>query len=324
MMVSIVIPTYNRGELIKETLDSIASQTYADWECIVIDDGSTDNTQSVVEGYSRRDSRFQFYERPKQRAKGANACRNYGIEVSNGKYLIIFDSDDLMLPMCLDGRVALMEKEPCDMAIFSMGVLMEGKDINYSHPKIYNDGWEQALSVFLTEGTLPWNLQRTMYRSTFIKGKISFNEQLLRFQDIEFNVRVLHDLRPRFISVSDVDCYYRYAGIEHPRSEQFYTNVFKAVPVFIASLHHHLSDDFFRLSQVRFGKQWFLSITRLYARKSVKKEYFTNARDSIDKYIGLSFRQRLILYLVFGTKKYFRGKKGQGIFIKALTRAYVE
>jgi len=93
-LVSIIIPTYNRVDLIRETLDSIIAQTYTNWECIVVDDGSTDSTDEVLAEYVKKDSRFQYRHRPKDRLKGANACRNYGFEMSKGEYVQFFDSDD--------------------------------------------------------------------------------------------------------------------------------------------------------------------------------------------------------------------------------------
>lgn len=95
-LVSIIIPTYNRAHLIEETLNSVLAQTYPYWECIVVDDGSTDHTSQVLQQYIDKDPRFQYYQRPKDRPKGANACRNYGFEKSIGAYVNWFDDDDLM------------------------------------------------------------------------------------------------------------------------------------------------------------------------------------------------------------------------------------
>ena len=83
-LISIIIPIFNRASLLSETLDSILAQTYSHWECIIVDDGSTDNTQDVIDRYLKLDSRFRCFSRPSNRPKGANACRNFGYEKSKG------------------------------------------------------------------------------------------------------------------------------------------------------------------------------------------------------------------------------------------------
>ncbi len=104
-LVSIIIPTYNRAHLIAETLDSLLAQTHHNWECIIVDDGSTDNTNEVVQIYLDKDARFHYYHRPAKKTKGANACRNYGFEVSKGEYVNWFDSDDLMLESNIEEKL---------------------------------------------------------------------------------------------------------------------------------------------------------------------------------------------------------------------------
>jgi glycosyltransferase involved in cell wall biosynthesis len=110
-LVSIIIPTYNRAHLIGETLDSVLAQTYTNWECIVVDDGSTDNTVEVVQDYLDKDPRFQCHHRPANRPKGANACRNYGFELSRGEFVNWFDSDDLMTPINLQDKLATFDEQ---------------------------------------------------------------------------------------------------------------------------------------------------------------------------------------------------------------------
>lgn len=95
-LVSIIIPTYNRAHLIGETLDSVLTQTYTNWECIVVDDGSTDNTAEVLKKYCHKDKRIQYHLRPVNKPKGGNVCRNYGFELSKGEFINWFDSDDIM------------------------------------------------------------------------------------------------------------------------------------------------------------------------------------------------------------------------------------
>jgi glycosyltransferase involved in cell wall biosynthesis len=92
-MVSIIIPCYNAAGLLSETLDSVLQQTYRDWECLVIDDGSTDNSKDVVQSYINKDSRFKYFH---QNNSGPSAARNLGIKLSAGGLLQFIDSDDLI------------------------------------------------------------------------------------------------------------------------------------------------------------------------------------------------------------------------------------
>ena len=85
-MISVITPTYNRADLISETIKSIINQSYKDWELILVDDGSTDNTLEVVETYLK-DERISLYHRPQERPAGGNAARNYGFELSKGNYV---------------------------------------------------------------------------------------------------------------------------------------------------------------------------------------------------------------------------------------------
>ena len=97
-LVSIIIANYNRAHLIEETLNSIKNQSYTFFECIIVDDGSTDDSVNVIQNWIHGDDRFQFFERPKSIRKGANACRNWGFkEKCKGDLIKFFDSDDIML-----------------------------------------------------------------------------------------------------------------------------------------------------------------------------------------------------------------------------------
>ena len=92
---SVIICTYNRVELISRALDSLINQTERDWECVIIDDGSDDDTKSVVEKYIQPDSRFCYYFQVNQ---GTGTARNHGIEKSCGKWITFLDSDDEYMP----------------------------------------------------------------------------------------------------------------------------------------------------------------------------------------------------------------------------------
>lgn len=117
-LVSIIIPNYNRASLIGETLDSIISQTYENWECIIVDDGSIDNSIEVISKYVEKDNRFLLFQRPTDYSKGANACRNIGMQKSKGDYIIFFDSDDLMMKNHVEAKLHFMTTQNLDYAVF--------------------------------------------------------------------------------------------------------------------------------------------------------------------------------------------------------------
>lgn len=94
---SILLPTYNREKLIKRAIESVLSQTYNDYELIVIDDGSTDDTNKVVSAYN--DPRIYYYFKENG---GQNSALNYGLQYANGKYIAFIDSDDAWLPKKLE------------------------------------------------------------------------------------------------------------------------------------------------------------------------------------------------------------------------------
>jgi glycosyltransferase involved in cell wall biosynthesis len=108
-LVSVIVPTYNYGHVISQALESIRSQTYGNWECVVIDDGSTDDTKEVVASYAKQDPRFRFVRQENQRQA---AARNTGLKNSGGNYVQFLDADDLIEPGKLELQVAYLEQHP--------------------------------------------------------------------------------------------------------------------------------------------------------------------------------------------------------------------
>lgn len=190
-LVSIIIPTFNRAHLISETLDSVLAQTYENWECIIVDDGSTDKTIEVVNTYVLKDSRFQLHYRPVDRIKGANACRNYGFEKSKGEYIMFLDSDDILYAFCILERVELMVKDlNVNLLIRDSSKLMGNEIINQTinqDPESFIS--EEYLKMFLRY-EIPWQTMGAFYKREILNS-VQFDEDLERFQDVSFNIKVL-------------------------------------------------------------------------------------------------------------------------------------
>lgn len=109
--ITIIMATYNRAHFIVETLHSIQQQTFGDWECLIIDDGGTDNTQEVITPILEQDRRFHFLKRPAPYLKGLPGCRNYGLDVAQGEFIIFFDDDDIVHPDNLKTSLAVLQQE---------------------------------------------------------------------------------------------------------------------------------------------------------------------------------------------------------------------
>lgn len=184
-LISVIIPTYNRAHLIGETLSSIQKQTYLDWECIVVDDGSSDNTDEVVNSFIRKDSRFKFYERPRSKPKGANACRNFGFEKSKGDFINWFDSDDLMLETNLEKKIKIFDEDTDFVVANSInfddsGTLSRPYELNYDLPITP----ENFLGI-----KIGWITDDVLIRRSAVN--ITFNEKLQSSQEYNFFSRLL-------------------------------------------------------------------------------------------------------------------------------------
>jgi glycosyltransferase involved in cell wall biosynthesis len=109
MQFSVIIPTFNRAYLISRAIESVLAQDFSEWEMIIVDDGSTDNTGGVVRVFSDLDQRIQYHYKDNE---GAAAARNFGCSIASGKYFTFLDSDDEYLPGHLPVRAEMISAEP--------------------------------------------------------------------------------------------------------------------------------------------------------------------------------------------------------------------
>ncbi|OJF91869.1 glycosyltransferase family 2 protein [Alkalibacterium sp. 20] len=106
-LVSVIMPAYNCGDLIGVTLDSVIKQTYQNWEIIVVDDCSTDNTAEVVQEYMKKDNRIKYHKLEKN--SGAAVARNKAVDLAAGKCMAFLDSDDVWFQEKLTKQIGFME-----------------------------------------------------------------------------------------------------------------------------------------------------------------------------------------------------------------------
>jgi len=202
-LVSIIIPTYNRAHLIGETLDSVLAQTYTNWECIIVDDGSTDNTDEVVGNYVKKDSRFKYYHRPDEHLPGGNGARNYGFKMSKGEYVNWFDDDDLMMKNFVENHIKIIQFKNAEISICDLEIY---SDTNQN--KWLSDKWKYLDYSDFCQGYIMYKF-RLVTGSFFFKKKsyyqkIMFNENLKNSQENEFFCRVFLFFKPKISKFNKV------------------------------------------------------------------------------------------------------------------------
>lgn len=163
MKASIIIPIYNAAKTLPYCLDSILNQTYKDFEIILINDGSIDNSQKIIDSYKKKYPKIiRSYS---QRNSGIAKTRNKGMELSKGKYLFFIDNDDYIDNDYIETFVNEIEKRNCDVLIGGYRRVSENGKILYQKQPI-NTPWSKYM--FIT----PWG--RIYKRKLLIKNKISF------------------------------------------------------------------------------------------------------------------------------------------------------
>lgn len=193
-LVSIIIPTYNRAHIITETLETIIAQEYSNWECIIVDDGSTDETEKLMSNWTDRDSRFKFYIRPNSLQKGPSSCRNFGFSKSIGEFVQFFDSDDLYKPKALEVLVSKFTDR-----IDAVVAKIELMEMETSRVLKEN----QIKSVNIIEdhffGNISFYVCGPMWTRSFLENQpFLFNERLSNGDDWDFNLRMLYSY-PRLV-----------------------------------------------------------------------------------------------------------------------------
>ena len=129
--VSVIVPVYNAEKYLKQTLLSIQNQTFKDFEAILIDDGSSDQSGEICDGQAMTDSRFKVIH---QKNSGVAAARNAGIEQAEGEFIAFLDADDCWLPEKLEKQVAFMKEKNCFLSYTAYRFIDENGKVlkNYS------------------------------------------------------------------------------------------------------------------------------------------------------------------------------------------------
>lgn len=237
-MVSVVIPTHNRADLLPRAIKSVQAQTYQDLEIIVVSDGSTDNTKEVVEALSKEDSRIRFVEY--HPGRGGNIARNTGIENAAGEYVAFLDDDDEFFPTKLEKQVAVMESDP------EIGLVYTGVKILYINEKVSYASKARNCGDLSREILLDNHIGTTstvMLKKEVIAKSGMFDVALKALQDFDLWIRVCQHCKVGVVPEELIN-YYNYTNsTQVSASTQKYIDAFAYINNKYADLFAELSPE---------------------------------------------------------------------------------
>ena len=178
--ISIIVPIYNASKYLKKCLDSLVNQTKKELEFILINDGSTDDSESIIKSYN--DSRIKYFKRSNH---GIGKTRNFGISKSTGKYIMFLDSDDYLEENACEILYKKIEKEKLDVVVCDFYRVVNDSKIIEKIASFKNTSLKDNPNLLLNVNLAPWN---KIYRSDLIKNNnIKFIEDL-KYEDAPFVV----------------------------------------------------------------------------------------------------------------------------------------
>lgn len=182
---SVLIPVYNRADTVQPALKSVKAQTYDNFECLVIDDGSADGDDLAATVASLEDSRFVYM---RQENKGAGSARNHGIDVARGSYIALLDSDDSFLPEKLAKIARIVDRSDGNIFIYSQMIVDRGIGKVWIRPQQGVRPGERVDEYLLCRRG--WILTSTIVVPTATARTVRFDENLPSSQDADFAIRV--------------------------------------------------------------------------------------------------------------------------------------
>ena len=211
--ISVVMPVYNAGKYVSRAIRDVLKQTLTDIELICVDDGSTDNSTAIINGFVKKDSRVSSI---RQSNAGPAVARNKGFLLAQGKYVIFLDADDMYEPTLLESLYNMAEADNLDVAVTRFDIYNEFNDTyvrqaDEPHASIFAPGKVTSKNeypdfIFASTTGYVWN---KLIRTSFLRDKkIAFDNDLYVFEDVHFVCSVMA-LAERVERIEDILIHHR-------------------------------------------------------------------------------------------------------------------
>lgn len=198
--ISIIVPCYNGEKYLRETLDCLQKQTIENWECIIVNDGSTDGSLEIMKEYAAKDSRYKYIDKKNE---GPSVARNSAITASTGKYILPLDADDLVAPSYAEKAINYLEEHDDCKLVYCRSSFFDGREEEFCMPDYSFTDLPWVLSIFVS----------AVYRKEdFLKTK-GYNPNMRHAdEDYDFLLSFLQK-NDKVYKIPDVLFFYRQHGI---------------------------------------------------------------------------------------------------------------
>lgn len=216
--ISIIVPIYNVAHILPRCLDSIIHQTYSDFELLLINDGSTDQSGIICDDYAKKDNRIRTFHKQNT---GVSATRNIGIQNAKGEWICFIDSDDVIEPNYLQTFITLLSKYNADLYTTSCKIIYKGQCSLYIlEEKIFDQTNIYKAIIYLRQYGLfgvPWN---KLFKTSIIKNyHLHFDETISSYEDEIFVLQYL--IHSKNICTSPEDTYIYYVNNTNSLSKKY-------------------------------------------------------------------------------------------------------
>lgn len=184
MKISIITPCYNAEPYIARTIQSIQNQTITDWEMIIVDDGSNDNSADIIKDFASKDARIKLFQKENG---GSASARNMGLALAQGEFIQFLDADDTIEPTKIERQITLMEQELLDVTYSDY--CMVNEDGTHEDKKGHTFNLFKLLIGWGLFGTIPFHA--FIYRHEFLRqNKILSSSEIREREDWDFHIKV--------------------------------------------------------------------------------------------------------------------------------------
>lgn len=264
-MLSIIVPIYNVEKYLCKCIDSVIAQTYQEWELLLIDDGSTDNSGNICDEYAKKDSRIRTFH---NKNRGASAARNTGLDASIGEWIYFLDGDDYISDDCIELMIQCVKKHPKTDAVYAGTEVINGFHTWASYkgknlPEYTEDAWWINTAILKRDvlGMGPCN--KLLRKKKLTDAHMHFVDGL-RYEDEVWNMQLAQVIHSLCILKKDTYFYIKHCDSSMGQNNKNHQKFYLRLKMWNSMIDHIQGERWQIQNQVKQIASWAVGISLTY------------------------------------------------------------